>query len=828
MGVESSALSGCTLEDPLPDSASAQDWRIHPAKRPDGSRVSVFVHKHDEDKEHQEIYQHAAKQLKVLRHPTILKFFASCNNVDSTYLVTEQVKPLELVIEMLSPEEICAGMYNIIEALSFLHDRGGVSHNNVCMSSIYVSCSDGGWRLGGMEHLCKFEDATLQFLNQSRPLRNSQAIPPEEKEEGVKTSIGPSIGHARDAYGFGALALTLLEYLGDLGSISSSFSVKMEEQFLNSDPKHRPKLKTLLPDEMFKNDFLDIISFLHKLVLKSELEKTVFFEGLAPHLYRLPAQLVASRLLTPILDSFVMAEPVAVNMLFPHLLTPRRESKKNPEFLPGRINPILPLDMFQRHMIPIIAQVFPSREMHVRSLILQYFSSFVDLFDEGTLRRVILPQLLLGLKDHHTNLVADSLRALAELVHLLGPEVVVGGERIKYFVEGRPKFPKKTSNIKEMLNIPKLTAVSGVITLPGVEPSPMSPPGSYPTKGGAVGSNLEVEEEETSSETGVAVGEDVMVSTARKAEREKRKEEMRIKNEQRRREREEKRKAVMENKAKAPLSPDKEKLGSLAHRLSPEGSIDNGAYPLGEDPPAASPTNIPATDPDETLESEEMTGKNATQDGTEPEEDWSDWEDTDNPGQNRPIESPVRTPTEPIPSSEPNSAHAADWSSDWSRSVSDQSSPKKSITSLKGTGKPLKLKDMVPPQKETPAPKTAETVKPKESKTATFKSTTRTALQSTMKLQKSTLNPNQDFGIYDIPEVKLKSRPDPEDDLFAELAPKLSFISKVSSDAAKSTVRKDSSKDEHTSGALSFAVANDGDEDADGWGDDDWGIDVDD
>ena len=79
--------------------------------------------------------------------------------------------------------------------------------------------------------------------------------------------------------------------------------------------------------------------------------------------------------------------------------------------------------------------------------------------------------------------------------------------------------------------------------------NPSSPTGSYPTKGGALVGKLEVEEEETSSETGVAVGEDAMVSASRKAEREKRREEMRVKNEQRRREREEKRK-MMESKAK--------------------------------------------------------------------------------------------------------------------------------------------------------------------------------------------------------------------------------------------------------------------------------------
>ncbi|XP_071489082.1 protein-associating with the carboxyl-terminal domain of ezrin-like [Diadema antillarum] len=827
MGVESSALAGCTLEDPLPDTASTQhqDWKIHPAKRSDGSRVSVFVHKHDEEGKHEQIYQHAAKQLKVLRHPTILKFFASCNNVDSTYLITEQVKPLELVIEMLSPEEICAGIYNVVEALSFLHDRGGVSHNNVCLSSIYVSSGDGGWRLGGMEHLCKFEDATLQFLVQSRPLRNSQAIPPEEKVEGIKTSVGPSIGHARDAYGFGVLALTLLEYLGDLGSISEAFSIKMEEQFLNPDPKLRPKMSTLLSDELFRNDFLDIMGFLNKLVLKNETEKNTFFEGLASHLYRLPSQLVASRLLTPITNSFVMAEPVAVSMVFPHLLTPRRDSKKNPEFLAHRINPILPLDMFQRHMIPVLAQVFQSREMHVRSLLLQHFSSYVDLFDEATLKNVVLPQLLLGLKDHHTNLVADSLRALADLVHILGPEVVVGGSRIKYFVEGRPKFPHKASKSSKLTAIPHLTAVSGVIAIPALD---QTASGSDPYGEGTNRGPAKQDVEEEISETGVAVAEDAMELAARKEERERRREEMRLRNEQRRLAREEKRKMMMAEKENAPLSPRKEKLSSLAHRLSPEGSIDNGSFPIGEDtsPAELSPKgyhkDTAARDTGGNGDADSPAGSIPALDSTETGDDWSDWEDADqlesSPQKSPRIRTHIALHRTDSHSKDPGESGQSDWGSDWSQSASE-TSPQKASSPLVGAGKKtLRLKGPQTPSHEKQKPETASQ---KTGKTGD-------SVRSTVSKQ------TQEFGnLYEIPDFKVRTKPAPEDDLFADMEPSFSFSSKNPGDKSRTTGEKTALDDAPTGESgkketLSFAVAETAEEETTGWGDDDWNLDMDD
>ena len=65
------------------------------------------------------------QQLKVLRHPGIVRFLWWKEAPDGPLIVTERVKPLLAVLDDLTPGEVCAGLHNVLEALIFLHDMVG-------------------------------------------------------------------------------------------------------------------------------------------------------------------------------------------------------------------------------------------------------------------------------------------------------------------------------------------------------------------------------------------------------------------------------------------------------------------------------------------------------------------------------------------------------------------------------------------------------------------------------------------------------------------------------------------------------------------------------
>lgn len=76
---------------------------------------------------------------------------------------------------------------------------------------------------------------------------------------------------------------------------------------------------------------------------------------------------------------------------------------------------------------PKIKQLFLVRDVQIRLILLDYFGAYMDYFDSREiLSNHILPQLLLGIKDTNDQLVAATLRCLADLVPVLGSSVVIG------------------------------------------------------------------------------------------------------------------------------------------------------------------------------------------------------------------------------------------------------------------------------------------------------------------------------------------------------------------------------------------------------------------
>uniref|UniRef100_T1IR13 Protein kinase domain-containing protein n=1 Tax=Strigamia maritima TaxID=126957 RepID=T1IR13_STRMM len=390
-------------------------WILKDGIHTDGTRISLFESKQLNEK--RENLETLTKYLRTLRHPCIVKHLHSHRKYNHLHLITEQVTPLEILLseDKLSIVEKVAGIYNVLQALAFIHVTCGMSHQNMCTSSVFV-CADGSWKLAGFEK--------MQTLNNVEVSKN-----------GV---------HYDDVFSFGEFALHLLAGHEELSTITGGmeFLTRLEVECLSTN--QRPTCAELKNDLIFKNDFLDMRLFLQNLVLKSETEKSQFFRSLVSRLKKLHRELIAHHLSTLLLCRFVFMDSTAAECFLPYVLKPQKIDA-NPKTDEG----LFPPEIFRKYIIPQLLRIFCVRSHHIRLILLKSFSHYVDLFTKDELTATILPEILIGIRDTNDEMVSQTLEALAKLVSILGAQVVVGGCRQKLFNEAIPNI---TNNNNEKNN----------------------------------------------------------------------------------------------------------------------------------------------------------------------------------------------------------------------------------------------------------------------------------------------------------------------------------------------------------------------------------------
>lgn len=473
MGNERSAFSGLEIEE---KPVQITDFWTHYSARVNGHNVetiSVFLSEpslhYSANFGNPSPLQKAAKNLMLYRHPCILKYVSSWSKGSKYFLATEQVKPLIQTLEAQSTLQICMGLCSILRALVFLHQKASVSHNNICESSVYVT-PEGSWKLGGLECLCKFKDLT-SHLKKIRSYRYEKAISTEEDAALTSTSFA-----SIDAYAFGVLAEDILK-LKEPGDVPGLLEFKQfcKDNLQNPDPSLRSDLSYVLQHSFFNHDFMRIYAFLDELPLKNNQEKEVFFDSLITQLRTFPENIVAEQLGRLLLSRMVLLDTTAQKQLLPFILKPKDEKDSTNDNL-------FTVSTFKVYLVPKLLQMFCIRDVSIRLVLLAHFNSFVHTFQANELKSQVLPELLVGIKDTNDHLVSATLKALADIVPILGAATVIGGKRGKLFTDGRPNKLKDNKKIDDDASIAQFPISTNLVEKPINLPERPSPDGGEDKK----------------------------------------------------------------------------------------------------------------------------------------------------------------------------------------------------------------------------------------------------------------------------------------------------------------------------------------------------------
>ncbi|KJE94615.1 hypothetical protein CAOG_08871 [Capsaspora owczarzaki ATCC 30864] len=464
-----SGLSDAAKPSPIGSSSSAVMTTTNPASAAANATdvdpssavpVTLFVHSinpRDPPAIKAAVQNHLHK-LKILRHPSIIKFVQSETTDDEIRLVTEPVVPLAQVLATLSVDEIVVGLYRVLKALIFLHDQCSMAHNNLSESAIFVSSMDGGWRLGSLEFAVPFPSATKAYLDSTRPFRAKRSVPPEETQPNFEAPLSIHVPYATDSYGFATLVAEVLSVTSssDHGDSLSPSAAQMVEdcaaEFTVADDCRKP-LSVAEEFSFFReNNLLVMLRVLTNLAVEPHETKLEFFETLHLRAAQLDEGIFLRLILPHLVSRRTLMDPCVLSCL-PHLLTPRK-----PDFreevavvVNGKqltVSPLIDEPTFVAKILPRITPLFALREVEIWGMLMAHLHLFAHLMDVTSLQQVVLPPMVAALSDSSDNVVSSTLSALVHLVPLLkgqsvipalGPRSAIFRQRVSRPSDGQTK-----------------------------------------------------------------------------------------------------------------------------------------------------------------------------------------------------------------------------------------------------------------------------------------------------------------------------------------------------------------------------------------------------
>ncbi|EDO19414.1 hypothetical protein Kpol_1002p61 [Vanderwaltozyma polyspora DSM 70294] len=293
-----------------------------------------------------DILRNQVNNLAKLKHPNVLTLIEPLEEHSKNFLfVTEYVTgSLETVFVKKDDEQsflkghvkddviIHRGIFQLVHALDFIHNRAGSVHLDIQPRSIFIN-DNSDWKISGLGHLMKIPDgsnSTEYFMPQYDPrIPSFMQLPLDFTAPEIVLDSTVSI--KSDFFSLGMLMYLL--YAGDsLFRTENSTSqykdeyAKLERKIStmsweNVFSKLPPRLRQCIPmlmnrdifsrydnitdflaSEFFQDPIIKTLNFLDDLPTKSNEDKLVFLEGLDELLPQFPESLLQRKFLAVLLD----------------------------------------------------------------------------------------------------------------------------------------------------------------------------------------------------------------------------------------------------------------------------------------------------------------------------------------------------------------------------------------------------------------------------------------------------------------------------------------------------------------------------------------------
>lgn len=393
---------------------------------------------------------HHFQRIKRLIHPRILRAHATLDtdypddskpspgldaletaaSTGNLIIITEKATPLDDWLDNLNPHTPTAnaaavswGIYNIVEALSFLHTQAKLAHGMICPDAVFVTPS-GDFKLGGFDLVTPLGIAdgaggpTPHFRKYDAAVCPADYRSPERMSGRYDTLQQSAPVHSIDCY---SLAV-LIEYIythpsaGTNGQVPAPLK-KALLRMKNDSPKLRPRLAPLLKCPVFDNPYVKAQIFLDEVVSKPAEEKIIFLQSLPD-----------------ILNRGVLTENVAIYKILPILVMGLRSCAGKETAMSQDINrrevlAIVPLlfqiaesylaktpELFQKHVTPLVPLLFAVNDRGVRGSILQKISILESQLDKSSLNSSVFEPMCSGFTDSSGPLRELTLKSTIVLV----------------------------------------------------------------------------------------------------------------------------------------------------------------------------------------------------------------------------------------------------------------------------------------------------------------------------------------------------------------------------------------------------------------------------